>query len=235
MAARKKEMDIFIEHPKETILKVELVGTSDLILNKKSRSFERYWTWLQTHDDGEKVPSDIDTNKKNYNIWEHLITSITWLETNPYVFDDYSKYTEEMWHDLMTNNAPCILSAAFKGSMGETFTTFGFKDSTNRAGTDLKRAVNFTAPKFPVTFAAVEYEQKLVPNTGINKTNVVAQYNLFHGWKCRVEIACADIVFPSKTIIELLSTAGKYVGVGTQRKNGYGRWKLGNIEEIKVG
>jgi hypothetical protein len=113
--------------------------------------------------------------------------------------------------------------------MSEAFKTFGFKDSTGKAGTDFRRAVNFQAPKCPVSFASVEYEQKLVPNTGISKTNVVAQFNVFHGWKCRLILATADVAFPYETVIEVLATAGKFIGIGTQRKNGFGRFELGKV------
>lgn len=217
---------------KQTTLSIELVGDGELILNKKSRSFEREQIWIQTHEDGMEVPDHLSTKKHNYNLWEHLITSITWRDPIIFHDDDYYAYTEDEWNYYMENNAPCILSNAFTGAMGEAFKTFGYKDSTGKAGTDFRRAVNFTSPNFPIVFDSVTYDQKLVPNSGMNKTNVVAQYNVFHGWSCVVEVACADIVFPKETIISLLATTGKYIGIGTQRKNGYGRFHLGDVREV---
>lgn len=224
------ETTIALEPIKESIIKVELIGTGDLILNKKCRSYELSEVWKQTNPKGTKMPSCFT---QDYNLWEHLITSITWDKPIKFHDDDYSLYTEEEWRDYMQNNNPCILSAAFVGAMAEAFKTFGFKERTGRAGTDFKRAINFMSPKNPITFSEVTYEQKLVPNNGMNKVNVVAQYNVFRGWKCTVELACADIVFPAETIIELLATTGKYVGVGTQRKNGFGHWEIGQIETIE--
>lgn len=232
--AKKETGIIELNKIKETKLIVELIGEpdSDLILNKKCRSFEREQIFIQTHGDGEEVPDNISTKKRNYNLWEHLITSITWRDPIVFHDDDYSKYTEDEWRYYMEHNAPCILSNAFTGAMGEAFKTFGYKQTTGKAGTDLRRAVNFCAPRFPITFEQVGYEQKLVPNNSMDHKNVIAQYNVFHNWKCVVEIACADVVFPEKTIISLLETTGKYIGVGTQRKNGYGRWHVGEIKKI---
>lgn len=229
MAKKEENKGMVLEPIKQTILTAELIGTSDLILNKKCRSYERAEVWKQTNPKGSVMPKELD---QEYNLWEHLITSITW--DKPIVFhdEDYSLYTEEEWRDYMTNNAPCILSAAFVGAMSEAFKTFGFKDSTGKAGTDFKRAINFTHPKTPITFAEVTYEQGLVPTTGITRTNVVCQHNVFSGWKAKIELACADIVFPVETIVKLIATTGQFIGVGTQRKAGFGHWELGKVETV---
>ena len=42
-----------------------------------------------------------------------------------------------------------------------------------------------------------------------------------------------DIVFPYETIVSLVDTAGKYIGIGSQRKNGMGRYHIENVEVIK--
>lgn len=227
MAKKNEEKVISMEPLKQTVIKAELIGDTDLILNKKCRSYERSEVWKQSHPKGSKMPKFLD---QDYNLWEHLITSITWYKPITFHDDDYSLYTQEEWETYMRENNPCILSAAFAGAMNEAWKTFGFKDSTGRDGTDFKRSVNFMSTRFPITFAAVEYEQKLVPNTGLNKTNVVCQYNLFHNWKCNVELSCADIVFPYQTIIDLLGVTGRFIGIGTQRKNGFGHFSIGHIE-----
>lgn len=226
-----QESSVNMEPVKQTLIDVELVGTSDLILNKKCRSYERSEIWKQTNPKGSKMPKILD---QEYNLWEHLITSITWDKPITFHDEDYSLYTQEEWEQYMRENNPCILSAAFMGAMGEAFKTFGFKDSTGKAGTDFKRAVNFQSPKNPITFAGVTYEQKLIPTTGITRTNVVSQYNVFSGWKCNVTLACADVVFPYETIIELLGTTGRFIGVGTQHKNGFGHFEIGKTS-IKEG
>ena len=224
---KETEKNVTFEPVKQTVVDVELIGTSDLILNKKCRSYERAEVWKQTNPKGAKMPKNLE---QDYNLWEHLITSITWDKPIEFHDDDYSLYTEEEWKQYMTENNPCILTAAFTGAMAEAFKTFGYNGSTGKDGTDVKRSVNFLSPKAPITFTSAEYEQKLVPTKGITRTNVVAQYNIFHGWKCNVQLACADVVFPYETIIELLATTGKFIGVGTQRKNGYGHFAIGSVK-----
>ena len=222
--------DVIVMEPiKQTILKVELSGTSDLILNKKCRSYERSEVWKQANPKGSKMPKEL---AQDYNLWEHLITSITWDKPIEFHDEDYSLYTQEEWETYMRENSPCILSSAFLGAMKEAWKTFGFKESTGRDGTDLMRSLNFQNTRFPITFSAVEYEQKLVPTTGVNRTNVLAQYNLFHNWKCVVEMAVAEKVFPYQTILELLGTTGRFIGVGTQHKNGYGHFEISHTEVV---
>lgn len=227
MAKTEEKKVINLEPMKQTIINVELIGETDLILNKKCRSYERSEVWKQSHPKGSKMPKELD---QAYCLWEHLITSITWNKPIEFHDDDYSLYTQEEWEKYMRENSPCILSAAFKGAMNEAWKTFGFKDSTGRDGTDFKRSVNFSSTKFPITFQAVEFEQKLVPNNGMNKTNVLAQYNVFHGWKCDIQLTVADIVFPYQTILDLIGVTGRYIGIGTQRKNEYGHFSIGKTE-----
>ena len=43
----------------------------------------------------------------------------------------------------------------------------------------------------------------------------------------------ADVVFPYETILSVIQTAGTYIGIGTQRKNGYGRYHIVEIQLIK--
>lgn len=221
---------INIEKIKETRLVVELIGDSDLILHKKSRSFERQEIFKQSHEKGTKIPKEYMASK---NIWEGLITGLTWEKPITYHDENCDLYCEEEWQEYMKSNRPCILSPAFYGSFAEAFKTFGFKDSTGKAGTDLQRALNLQRTNFPVDFANVTVEQKLVPNTGINKTNVICCQNVFSGWKCTIELTVADVVFPYETILSVIQTAGTYIGVGTQRKNGYGRYHIGDIQIIK--
>lgn len=226
-AKKEEQKTISLEPVKQTIIEADLSSLSDLILNKKCRSYERSEVWKQTHPKGSKMPKEFD---QEYNLWEHLITSVTWDKPIEFHDDDYMLYTQEEWEMHMKENNPCILSAAFAGAMAEAFKTFGYKTSTGKDGTDLKRSLNFMSPKNPIEFSSVEYVQKLVPNNGMNKTNVVCAYNLFHNWKCKLKITCADIVFPYETIIDILATTGKFIGIGTQRKNGYGRFEIENIK-----
>lgn len=220
--------NINIEPIKKTTLRITLVGDSDLILHKKARSFERLEVFKQSHDKGTDIPQ-IYTQSKNP--WEALITSITWLHPIEFHDDDWSKYTEEEWNNYMANNKPCILAQAFYGSFMECFVTF-YKEKTKKNGTDFKRAVNIVNQIIPIDFVSVETESKLVPNGGISNTNVLCQQNVFHGWSCTLELTVADIVFPYKTILSIIQTAGEFIGISTQRKNGYGRFHIEGIQII---
>ena len=219
-----KEKNITIIPIKENIISLDIVGDSDLILHKKSRLYELGQVWAQNQPKGTELPERFQGKNK----WEQFITSITWEKPIVFHDDDVNLYTEEEWNDYMTNNRPCILSQAFSKSFQEAFKTFGFKDSTKKAGTDFQRALNFDGNKIPVDFTSVVYESKLVPNTGINKSNVVCNQNIFSGWRCRITLRMPEKVFPIETVVSVVSTAGRYIGVGSQRKNGYGRYHIEN-------
>lgn len=230
--AKKEVTPLSFEPMKQTLIKAQLIGTGDLILHKKNRLFEMSEIYKQDHPKGTKLPRNLD-QMLNKNKWEMLITSVTWEKPIVFHDDDPLEYSEEEWRDYMSTNRPCILSAAFAGAMAECFKTF-FKDATGKAGTDFRRAVNVVKNRFPVSFESVRADDILVPNTGMNKTNVVSHQNVFSGWSCDLELMSVDSVFPPELIVEVLATTGKFIGVGTQRKNGYGHWELGNIEMIPI-
>lgn len=214
--------NISIKPIKENIITLNLVGDSDLILHKKSRMYEMSEVWKQNHPKGAELP-EIYQGK---NPWEQFITSINWKDPIEFHDDDPNLYSEEEWMNYMQNNSPCILTQAFSKSFQEAFKTFGYKDSTKKAGTDFKRALNFVGSKVPITFEKVVTESKLVPNTGINKTNVVYNGNLFSGWKTTIILCMPEKVFPIETVVSIVQTAGKYIGIGSQRGNGYGRYHI---------
>lgn len=231
MATKKDEQkNITMEKFEQTLLELTLVGQSDLILNKKARSYELPEIYKQSHPRGDKLPERFS---QPYNLYEKLMTSITWEKPITFHDDDWSLYTEEEWRENLKNNRPCILSLAFMKSFMEAFVTF-FKETTGKNGTDLKRSLSIMPQVIPVNFASATYEQKLVPTNTQNHTNVLTQYNVFHGWDCKLRLAFPNRVFPMETIISLVSTCGEYLGVGTQRSNQYGRYSIGEVKEIKL-
>lgn len=222
----KGTVKVEIEPIKETRMKIELVGDSDLILHKKSREWERREVWKQNHEKGAEPPA---AHKTKIPVMEQVITSVTWEKPISFHDDDLDLYTEEELDYYLKNNRPCILAVAFYRSFAETFKTF-FKPVIKKDGTDLTRALNMMGTIFPVDFESARLEQKLVPNTGQNKTNVVCNQLVFSNWKCKIDLSCADIVFPYETLLSIINTAGTYVGIGTNRKYGYGRYHIGNIK-----
>lgn len=221
-----KTTEIRIEPLRETSFDIELIGDTDLILNKKARYYEQSEVWKQSNDKGTEPPAIF---KQGKNVWEQLITSIRWRDPIEYHDEDISLYSEEEWRDYMENNAPCILPIAFSKSFAEAFVTF-FKDSTGKNGTDLKRSVSMIGRQYPIKFASVEPVQTLVPTTGLNRTQVLASYNVFSGWSTRIQLSCVNAVFPPATVLSLIQTTGRYIGIGTQRGNGYGKYHLGEIK-----
>ena len=221
-----EETTIVIEPVRKAHVSLTLVGDSDLILHKRPLSVDAPMLFKQSHPKGTKLPTSVD---QPYNMWEKLITSIHWRDPVP-VLDDWSLYDEDMWKDLMSNNAPQIVGKAFKDTWTEAFISF-FRSSTGLKGTDFKRSVVLHGTKLPITFANVTYDQHLTPNNGINPVPVIAQYNQFAGWKCEVMLSHVDTVIPTDTIINLIQTAGEFIGVGTRRAEGFGRY---HIEDVNV-
>lgn len=218
-----------IEPLKETQLHIEVIGDSDLILHGRSRYYVLSEVWKQSHDKGAEPPA---IYKQGKNVWEPIITSIHWKKPIQYHDEDIMLYTEDEWKDYMQNNQPCILAIAFYKSFAESFITF-FKDSIKKNGTDVKRAINMIGGIYPITFSEVEVQHSIVPTSGLGSTSVIASCNVFHGWKCEIDLSCPNIVFPPETVLSIIQATGRYIGIGTQRLNGYGRYHIGDIQMAK--
>ena len=217
-----KAKTINLEPLDENMVELELVGDTDLILHPRSRYYLMSEIWKQTHDKGEDMPNIF---KQGKNKWEGLITSIHWMQPIEFHDEDISLYTEEEWNDYMKNNQPGILTMAFAKSFKEAFVTF-YRDSTGKAGTDFQRALNISETIVPIEFASVRIEEAIVPTKGIGGSTVYCGCNVFSGWKTKIVVSCPKIVFPLNTIIQIIATSGKYIGIGTQRANGYGRYHI---------
>lgn len=59
-----KAKSFTIEPLKETTLKLELIGDTDLILHKRSRYYEQAECWKQAHDKGTKNAGNLQSVKK---------------------------------------------------------------------------------------------------------------------------------------------------------------------------
>lgn len=225
MAKTKK---ITIEPLKETTMLISLVGDTDLILSSRNRLYVQSEVWRQSHDKGSDLP---DIFKQSKNIWENRITSIHWKNPIEYHDEDISLYTEDEWKRYMKENQPCLLGIGFRKSFKEAFVTF-YKDSTGKNGTDFTRALCMGDTIFPITFSSVRIEDTLVPTNEMCTTSVIQTQNVFSGWKCDILISCVDIVFPPETILSVVNTTGKYIGIGSQRKNGMGRYHIENVKMV---
>ena len=231
MAQKKAEVaesTIALESIKPQTMIVTVNGTSDVILCKKSRSYEREEVFKQSHPKGTKIPAEY---QQPYSLFEKLITSIHWLNPIEFHDDDYSKYTEEEWSRYMTENKPCILANSWMGSFKEAFISCGFKDSTQKNATDIARTLSFETLT-PISFAKAGYDQHLAQTSGLSRTNVLTQQNIFSGWTADVEIHYLPIAFPKETVLGIMQCAGSFIGIGARRKEGYGRYELAEVKEI---
>jgi len=222
----KKTETIVLEQIRKGSLIVTIEGMTDLLLKAMPRSTELEQIFKQSHPKGTKIPAKFT---QPYCLWEKLITSIHWQ--NPITFhdDDWSLYTEDEWKDYMKNNKPCILGKAFKDSFKETFVSCGFKETTGKAGTDFNRTVSISALN-PVTFVEASYEQTLPETSGLNRTKVLTETNRFSGWKCDFKISYLESAFPKETLMEIISYAGEFIGIGARRGEGYGRYCITNMK-----
>lgn len=214
---------------KENIVQILIVGDTDLVLCKKARSYELRDVWKQNHEEGEEVPDEL--LKKNE--WENFITSITWEKPIHYHDDNFDLYTKDEWNYYMENNRPCILSYAFKKSFKDAFISMGFKKSTKKNGSDIDRVLNFQRKENPINFAKVVPESCLVPNKK-NKTNVVCNQNVFSGWSCELSFCVPDGSIPTNTLINVVQTAGRYIGIGSRRLEGFGRYHIDKATDINM-
>lgn len=231
MAQKKAEVTettIALESIKPQTMIVTVNGTSDLILCKKSRSYEREEVFKQSHPKGTKIPAEY---QQPYSLFEKLITSIHWLNPIEFHDDDYAKYTGEEWSRYMTENKPCILANSWMGSFKEAFISCGFKDSTQKNATDIARTLSFETLT-PISFAKAGYDQHLAQTSGLSRTNVLTQQNVFSGWTADVEIHYLPIAFPKETVLGIMQCAGSFIGIGARRKEGYGRYELAEVKEI---
>lgn len=224
----KKVTDISISELPIRTVTFTLIGDSDLILCKKARSFEQAEIFKQSNPKGTKIPPKY---QQPYNMWERLITSLHWLNPIEFHDEDHSLYSEDEWRHYMETNKPCILGKAFKDSMKEAFISCGFKESTGKNGTDYMRTTSISGIN-PISFQEAGYDQHLAMTSGLSRVNVLTQQNVFRNWSCDVTITFLETAIPLSTITELLVAAGTFIGIGSRRGEGYGRY---HIAEIKGG
>lgn len=223
-----KKNVISIEEAKVESVKIMLAGDEDLVLCAKARSYEMPEIYKQSHPKGTKLPSEMT---QDFNLYEKLITSIHWLRPIEYHDADWSLYTEEEWRRHLAENKPCIMAKAWTESFKEAFISCGFKDSTGKSGADLRRTVSIGHRLTPISFTEAYYDMHLVPNNTMAHTNVLNVPTCFKNWSCEIEINFLKTAFPVETIIEMVQTAGKFIGIGSRRGDGFGRYHIEGVTQ----
>lgn len=202
MRAATKTATIFIE------------GDGDLVLNKMNARNER--TLLA--DDRKKI-------KEVPNKWEDIITAVHWRDAIP-CKDTYNECSEEMYYDLLENNAPCITAFGLKKSFGQAVV----RNEIDKYATKFDNAVNVVADKglVPIEFTEASIDEKLMaPKKG---SPVTVRLNHFSGWRASFKINYTDHVYSIEQIVNIINLAGFGLGIGSGRTSGYGRYHVVDVQ-----
>lgn len=215
--AQKKE-EIVVKEINIKFATVYIEGDGDLVLNKISAPASR---GLLAED--RKAQAIWEEQHKNK--WESIITSIHWRDGIP-CEDTNKECTEEMFRDMLENNAPCITAFGLKKSWDQAVV----RNEIDKYATKFDNAVNIIAPRglIPITFAEHSIDTRLMsPKRG---APVTTRLNHFSGWRASVPISYTEHVFSISEIMTVINYAGFGIGIGSGRTSGYGRYHVVNVE-----
>lgn len=194
---------------KTKIVKLEIVGDSDLVLNKMNDTVKR-----QLSDKRKGKAKELEEP----NIWEGITTAIHWHNSLPTDME----YSEEGLQELLTNNAPCISCFGLKKSFGEAVV----RNEIDKYKTKFDANVNVVGRNnlAPIKFAQHHIDEKLMsPKKG---SPVLVYLNRFEGWSAEIEIQYLENVYSLEQIINIVNLAGFGIGIGSGRTSGYGRYHV---------
>lgn len=191
---------------------IQIVGDSDLILNKMDAPTTRVLT--DQRKDKAKT-----AEKPNY--WEEVITKIHWRDGTP------KEFTEEAMKDALKNNAPCISAFGLKKSFGQAVVRNGI----DKYATKFDACMNIVAENnlVPISFVEHHIDEKLMsPKRG---APVLVKQNRFTGWSAEITIQYLDDgAFSLEQIIQVINYAGFSMGIGSGRTSGYGRYHIVGVK-----
>jgi len=197
-----KQAHIFIE------------GDGDIVLNKMNARNER----MLTAEDRKKV-------KEVPNQWEDIITAIHWRDGVPCV-NTYAECTEELFYDMLRNNAPCITAFGLKKSFNQAVV----RNEIDKYSTKFDNAVNVVADKglVPIQFTGWSLDKTLMsPKKG---APITVCLNHFSGWKADFVINYTEHVFSLEQIVNIINLAGFGLGIGSGRSSGFGRYHVVDVK-----
>ena len=190
-------------------------GDGDIVLNKMNARATRQLTAKQENR---------EVIKETANQWEDLATSIRWRDDFP--IKDTKDMTEELFYEMLKNNAPCISAFGLKKSFGQAVV----RNEIDNYATKFDNAVNVIADKglVPVQFASWSVDERLMsPKKG---SPVLVRLNHFSGWKADFEIAYTEHVYSVEQIVNIINLAGFGLGIGSGRSSGYGRYHVVGVK-----
>ena len=193
---------------------ITIEGDGDLVLNKMNARNTR----ALLADDRKKV-------KEAPNQWEDVITALHWRDPLP-MTNTYIESDENMYHKVMSENAPCITAFGLKKSFGQAVV----RNEIDKYATKIDNAVNVVADKglIPITFVEHSVDERLMsPKKG---APVVVRLNHFSGWKATFRLDYTDNVYSLNEIVNIINLAGFGLGIGSGRSSGYGRYHVVDVQ-----
>lgn len=218
MAKKEQENVVQVIPVEVKYVTVTIEGEGDLVLNKMNASNSR-----QLLADDRKAQALFEAQHKNK--WEDVITSIHWRDGIP-TEDTNAECTEEMFYQMLKDNAPCISAFGLKKSWGQAVV----QNEVDKYSTKFNNAVNIiaTGGLVPIRFTEWRLDERLMsPKRG---APVTTRLNHFIGWSADIQIAYTEHVYSLNEIITIINYAGFGLGIGSGRTSGYGRYKVVNVK-----
>lgn len=218
MAKKEQENVVQVIPVEVKYVTVTIEGDGDLVLNKMNASNSR-----QLLADDRKAQALFEAQHKNK--WEDVITSIHWRDGIP-TEDTNAECTEEMFYQMLRENAPCISAFGLKKSWGQAVV----QNEVDKYSTKFNNAVNIiaTGGLVPIRFTEWRLDERLMsPKRG---APVTTRLNHFIGWSADIQIAYTEHVYSLNEIITIINYAGFGLGIGSGRTSGYGRYKVVNVK-----
>lgn len=200
MATKTQETTIYVPEIRKTRVKVHILGTSPLILNRMSEK-ARHELLLPR---GRMNSAQKQSNLKHDPIAE--------FRASPY---------------LLPEGAPALLalmSSAFKGAMGTAALDL---PGTKKA--QIGRLV-YVEGDYTAVYGVPKVLMSVTRSADINNTPDIRTRAILPEWACALEISFVEPLLNEQAIGRLLSAAGVTVGVGDWRpekgKGNYGQFRL---------
>lgn len=206
--------EIKLDAVKIKTARIFIEGDGDLVLNKMNARNER----MLTADDRKKI-------REVPNLWEDVTTALHWRDGIP-VVDTYTECTEELFMQMLKENAPCITAFGLKKSFDQAVV----RNEIDKYATKFDNAVNVVANKglVPITFAEWSLDKRLMSPKKGSPVNVCL--NHFSGWKADFIINYTEHVYSLEQIVNIINLAGFGLGIGSGRTSGYGRYHVVDVK-----
>lgn len=200
-------------------------GVGDLVLNKMNASNTR-----QLIADDRKAQAIWEQQHKNR--WEDIITAIHWRDPIPVRSDNSDGLatnrdcSEEMFYEMLQDNAPCITAFGLKKSWGQAVV----RQEIDKYSTKFDGAVNIIANNglVPIKFAVTNIDERLMtPKRGAPISTRLVH---FMGWSAEIPIQYTTNVYTESEIVTVINYAGFSLGIGSGRSSGYGRYEVVDVK-----